>query len=300
MRVAGAPAVLTIDVHERPHLSRNLDHLASALDELGLKATLFVPAVLLENPSILGPLVQLTQEGHELGCHGLTHAHDESFAHLPEQLQRRKLTTATKIFEDQTGGPVRLFRAPAFRLSAATLRILEELGYVADSSVPSTRLGILSSDMWNVSCLVAPRKPYHPHVNSPFRKGSMSLLEIPMSCFLVPFSISFLQVFGLRIMRMYLTALETESRQNGKPIVYMAHVEDFYPSDHVEPRKKFSIKYFLPSRDHGIEARYLLEERDMFKIYELNTRFCTELAASPSLSFSTMGQYVARLGDQTD
>ena len=297
MRATGAPAVLTIDVHDRPHLSRNLDHLASALGQLGLKATLFVPAVLLEDPSILRPLVSLTQEGHELGCHGLTHANDESFVHLSEQVQREKLTIATKIFEDRTGGPVRLFRAPAFRLSAVTLRILEELEYVADCSVPSTRLSVLSSDMWNINYLFAPRKPYHPHVNSPFRKGSMSLLEIPMSCFLVPFSISFLQVFGLRIMRMYLAALETESRQNGKPIVYMTHVEDFYPSEHVEPKTKITFKHFIPSQDYGIKARYLLGERDMFKIYELNTRFCAELAANPNLRFSTMGEYVERLGD---
>ena len=125
----------------------------------------------------------------------------------------------------------------------------------------------------------------------------MSLLEIPMSCFLVPFSISFLQVFGLRIMRMYLAALETESHQNGKPIVYMAHVEDFYPSEHVEPKKKITIKHFIPSQDHGIKARYLLGERDMFKIYELNTKFCAELEANPNLWFSTMGEYVERLDD---
>lgn len=295
MKAAEVSALLTIDVHDRPHLSRNLEYLLPALDGLNLKATLFVPAVLLEKSSILSPLLELRRAGHELGCHGLTHSLDESFAHLPEHVQREKLTTATKIFEDKTGIPARVFRAPAFRLSAATLRILDELDYVADSSVPSTRLGILSSDMWNNRYLVAPRKPYHPHERSFFRKGSMSLLEIPMSCFFVPFSVSFLQVFGLRIMRRYLKVLETESHRTGKPIVYMAHVEDFYPSEHVEPKQKFNIRYLFPSKNHGFEVRYLLAERDESKIFELNTKFCAELAANPRFSFTTMSQYVSLL-----
>ena len=83
-------AVLTIDVHDRPNLAAELDHLIEELDGLGLKATVFVPAILVRDEGVRAALLRLVVEGHEIGCHGLTHDAEDSYAHLPEAEQRER------------------------------------------------------------------------------------------------------------------------------------------------------------------------------------------------------------------
>ncbi len=292
---AASPAILTLDIHDRPNLVGELDNLIESLDSLGLKATLFVPAILAKRDDVLGALRRVASEGHEIGCHGLTHDAEDSYAHLPESDQRERLTMATQILEDALEQSITLFRAPVFRLSAATLTVLADLGYVADTSVPSTRLSILSSDMWNLGYLIAPRRPYHPSTRSAFRRGSVDIWEVPVSCILIPFTVSFLQVFGPRVTGAYLAALQVESRQTGKPIVYMAHPEDFFPSQVVHPKWKFHPRQFLPSRNHGFTIRYAFSERDEHKVYEANMAFTGTMAGDHRLEFRTLGDYVAGL-----
>ncbi len=290
-------AILTIDVHDRPNLPAELDHLIEELDGLGLKATVFVPAILVQDEGVLGAVRRLVAEGHEIGCHGLTHDAEDSYAHLPEADQRERLVKATEILESALESAITLFRAPVFRLSAVTLTILAELGYVADTSVPSTRLSLLSSDMWNAGYLWAPRRPYHPSPKSAFRRGSVGIWEVPVSCILIPFTVSFLQVFGLKVTKAYLGALRTESRMTGKPIVYMAHPEDFFPSRFVRPKWKFGYRQFLPSRTHGLAIRYAFGERDEHKIYELNMAFVGTMADNDHIEFKTLGDFVAGLDE---
>lgn len=289
------PAMLTLDVHERPNLESELDHLGGALEELGLRATLFVPAVLFEDRGVERALRLLQAAGHEIGCHGLTHDAEDSYAHLPEDEQRRRLTKATGMIEDSLGVKVDLFRAPVFRLSAATLKVLDELGYRADTSVPSTRLSVLSSDMWNFGYLRAPRRPYHPDPRSAFSRGNLSIWEVPVSCYLIPFTVSFLQVFGPAVTARYLASLVAEGRRTGKPIVYMAHPEDFFPSRHVRPPWKFKMRDFIPSKTHGLAVRYAFGERDEFVIYEKNMAFAAGLAGDERLAMTTLGEYVETL-----
>lgn len=289
------PAMLTLDVHPRPNLVAELENLGSELEEADLRVSLFIPAVLLEKKGVDRALLALQTAGHEIGCHGLTHDAEDSYAHLPEDEQRRRLTKATGVIEDAIGSKVDLFRAPVFRLSSATLTVLDELGYRADTSIPSTRLSILSSDMWNLGYLRAPRRPYHPSPKDPFRRGSLSIWEVPVSCYAIPFTVSFLQVFGMGVMQNYLSALVAEGRKTGKPVVYMAHPEDFFPSDVVHPRKKLHPRDFLPSKTHGFAIRYAFGERDERKIFDLNTGFVSSMAADPRLTFTTLGQYVDSL-----
>src|SRR5262249_5350005 len=131
----------------------------------------------------------LTKAGHELGCHGLTHRR-EYYNAMSEEAQEDCLRRATAALSDLIGDPVKFFRAPAFKISGTTLRILEGLGYEADLSINSQRLGVFSSDTWNVSWMLAPRKPYHPDFNQPWKRSESRLWEIPLSCFLVPFTIN--------------------------------------------------------------------------------------------------------------
>ena len=49
---AASPAILTRDIHDRPNLVGELDNLIESLDSLGLKATLFVPAILAKRDDV--------------------------------------------------------------------------------------------------------------------------------------------------------------------------------------------------------------------------------------------------------
>lgn len=78
------------------------------------------------------------------------------------------------MLEDVTGNNITCFRAPAFRISADTFRVLEELNVYADLSVCSQRIPLLSSQIKNYHWLLAPRVPYHPSIDDPYSAGNLN------------------------------------------------------------------------------------------------------------------------------
>jgi hypothetical protein len=91
-----------------------------------------------------------------------------------------KLANLTRLFQDRFGYSPRTFRAGRFGLSHFTLSILEDLGYEIDSSV--------TPFMWwwqergkGVNFLGAPSQPYFPEVGDFRKKGSMKILEVPVT-----------------------------------------------------------------------------------------------------------------------
>ena len=72
--------------------------------------------------------------GHELACHGWYH---EDFADLPSDEQAGILERSVAAVRDRTGEAPRGFRAPYWSLAPDTLRLVEEAGYVYDSSLMS-------------------------------------------------------------------------------------------------------------------------------------------------------------------
>jgi len=170
---------------------------------------------------------QLADCGHEIGCHGLSHNDEEEYNRLPYEKQFSYISEATHILSDIIDTKVDSFRAPRVKVSVPTYRVLEELGYLTDSSVCSQRMDLISSNMFNRDWLFAPRLPYHPSVTSPFRRGDCSVLIVPVSALAVPFISSVLYVFGLTFMKILFRLLYTESLMTGKPIVYMYHPYEF-------------------------------------------------------------------------
>ena len=102
------------------------------LTKNSLKATFFVLGWLAER---LPHLVREIQDrGHEVASHGFAHnlCNDE-----PKDRLKQDLLDSKKLLEDIISAPVFGYRAPSFSISDDTLKVIEECGYLYDSSFNS-------------------------------------------------------------------------------------------------------------------------------------------------------------------
>jgi hypothetical protein len=147
----------------------------------GIRSTFFVPGeVAQEHP---GAARRILDHGHEIACHGLEHQKNEFLA--SRNKQTLAIEEVERIFQEQIHVRPVGFRAPCLRANTDTLSVLEEHGYVYDSSVvPSFVPGYYGS-------FGSPHAPYYPSIDSLRRKGASKLLEIPVSVNpLLPLSLS--------------------------------------------------------------------------------------------------------------
>lgn len=291
------PILLTYDIHTHaahsaPEVDRYLHHVLELHARIGVRASFFFPAEAAR--AMKQTVVSLVREGHAVGCHGLTHR-SESYKAMPLADQRENLSRATREIEDIIQQRVTFFRAPVFKISGATIRVLEELGYEADLSMNSQRLGLLSSDVWNVSWMVAPRRPYHPDCDHPWLKGQAKLWEIPLSCTLLPYMSSTALVCGLGFMKAFFWSLRVESRFVRKPIVYMAHPEEFCSWREGRPRQPFRWRDMVPTPAEGLRFRRALLEVDPKKIAETSEALLEHMCGDGHVRLLTVPEYVAQL-----
>ena len=109
------------------------------------KATFFVLGWIAEK------LPQLVREihsrGHEIASHGYNH---DLSNHLSSSELKQDLTDSKKRLENLTGSPIFGYRAPSFAINDYILKIIEDCGYLYDSSYNSFsmhgRYGQISSD----------------------------------------------------------------------------------------------------------------------------------------------------------
>jgi hypothetical protein len=263
----------------------------------GIRATFFFTA----QPAdvYLEEFDKMRAQGHELGCHGLTHGDEENYNRMPEPMQRAYIEQATERLQSLIGEPVRAFRSPHVKTSATTLSLLARNGYLADSSVCSQRIDFVSSNLINTGWILAPRRPYRPHRDSAFRLGDLAIWEIPVSAAVVPFISSALRVLGLPAMKALFKLLYAESRRTGKPIVYLAHPTEFRARK-VKGRKglwKLYVRreYFTPSfiRVHGLRLRNLLYSVNGEVLYQNTQDLFAYMASLPDVRFMTVSEYIS-------
>lgn len=94
------------------------------------------------------------------------------------EVERRKLENLTMLFQSAFGYLPTAFRAGRWGMSTATLDILEQLGYLVDSSVCPFRThtfgGGLEVNYWG-----APLQPYRPSRRNVVKKGRHRIIEAP-------------------------------------------------------------------------------------------------------------------------
>ena len=128
---------ITVDVEEDcPPMLTSTRGMEEGLPELlnlfkkeGVKATFFVTGMMAEQYPEL--IYRIPKEGHELGCHGYTH---ERFDRMDKDEAKIALKKAGKVLR-QFEKRLVSFRAPNLQFPAKYLKLLEEEGYLYDSSL---------------------------------------------------------------------------------------------------------------------------------------------------------------------
>jgi polysaccharide deacetylase family protein (PEP-CTERM system associated) len=184
---------LTIDVEDwfHPELVRDHVDLAKAegrvpeavylllnlLNKHRVKATFFILGeVALRYPDLIR---QLHREGHELGCHGMSH---RMLKDLGEETFRKELLDFRSLTKEILGDvEIKGFRAPTFSLdreSRWALPILRDFGYRYDSSIFPAK--IFLNRMYGIKN--GPRFPYRISFDDPGREDPSSpLWEFPVA-----------------------------------------------------------------------------------------------------------------------
>lgn len=293
------PILVTLDVHCYPEIEEEInlwiEEALRLLDNFCIEATFFFPAVVAEK--LAGCVKMILINGHEIGCHGLTHGAEEQYHLMSYEKQKAMLYEAKRRIERITTKEVIAFRSPAYKINGDTIRALEENGFKFDSSVNPQRLGILSSDVMNIGWLYSPRKPYHPSFNNPFiaKTGEVSLWEISQSAFILPFMSNTGIAFGGTLMKLFYRMLYIESHFKKNPIVYMFHPEDIYPK-RKKLRYKFEWKHLLPSRKIGFGIRNILfHNRNPERITKQNIGLLEMMKNSPGIKFYTFRKMLGLL-----
>jgi hypothetical protein len=192
-----------------------LQILLQLLNKHEIKATFFVPGKVAEKH--VEAIGLIGKDGHEVACHGLYHEKNECLLSMSDQ--RNRIKEASRIIARVHGAPPRGFRAPCLRINNITLDVLEECGYTYDSSIlPTSIPGYYGSPM-------APTRPYNPSQLSIRKKGSLKLLEIPVSInpvVPIPLSAAWMRNLGLSWVKF---GLRTNFAL-GNPVVFYIHPRD--------------------------------------------------------------------------
>ena len=225
-----------------------LPRLLDLYDKYGVKATFFYIALFAKQHPEIVKIVQ--QRGHEIACHGLTHQHDKAFDVMPYNEQLEHLSTAKKILEDIAGEEVVSFRAPALRVSFDTPKALIEAGFKFDSSVAPQRMDMFMSlgSKNKLQWFGAPRTPYRASKANLARKGDSSIIEVPVSSFVVPYIGTFMRISPL-LNATTRRVLYWETKNTEKPINFLIHPNEVITEEnlHTETQRRASsyIGYLL-------------------------------------------------------
>lgn len=254
-----------------------------------IESTLFLPAKMAE---ALGSEIQaLIQDGHEIGCHGLTHGDEEDYNRMSEDMQRAYICEATEVLREVAGRSISSFRGPRMKTSHLTQSVLAERGYTADCSVASQRIDFISSNLVNLGWIIAPRLPYRPSHRSAFRKGDQDIWVVPLSAVVVPFISSALYILKTRFMKAVFRILYMESQRTGKPIVYLIHPFEFAPSTlRHEPE---GLSFMQEIRTHGFLVRERFLEKNHCERFRMNVELFKYMKSFPNVQFRTVRQYVS-------
>jgi len=118
----------------------------------------------------------IAARGHEIACHGMHHV---DMSVLGPERFARDLARARDLLTRLTGAPPLGFRGPNLVFEPWAIAILEDLGFLYDSTVCASRsIGGKYKGWAN-----APSHPYHPARDAIGRVGDARLVELPIPAF---------------------------------------------------------------------------------------------------------------------
>ena len=109
-------------------IEKGAPRLLELFADVGVRATYFTTGEVADRYP--GAVSALLQDGHELGCHGVTHS---AFDRMDERTARWEIDESSRTL--RRFAPVTSFRAPYLRFPEAFVPLLEEHGFALDSSL---------------------------------------------------------------------------------------------------------------------------------------------------------------------
>jgi hypothetical protein len=191
-----------------------------------------------------------------LGTHGWAHGgleQDEDFRTAGYEQQRDWIRRSTEAVERAAGVRPVIFRAPNLWISETTLRVLEEEGYLYDSSIPARRFDLGFGRVHYVKYFWAPTRPYRLCEMNLGRPGASGITEVPPSACLLPINLATLRVLGLSILGKMIAWI---SRGSGHVVFYCHPSEFVYAKEQQFPRtmSKWNRMGMRPSNLWLVEA----------------------------------------------
>jgi len=242
-----------------------LPQFQSLCDESGLKPTYLVTYQVASDARSRETLQALVAAGKcEIGahCHAwstppLDSRLDTGQWHTflyeyPAETQREKLASLTQLLADAFGQGPRSHRAGRFGIDGTGMQILEELGYLVDTSVTPLQAWSKArgAELRGPCYVAAPPDPYHPSVEDVTRPGSLHILEVPVT---IDFAWPMPTWLRARLVRL-------RSGRDGRPGVFTRLVGKVGPARLVWLRPTFasSAAMMRLSRRHLKEGRSVL------------------------------------------
>tara|TARA_B100001964_G_scaffold114878_2_gene128100 strand:+ start:3452 stop:4363 length:912 start_codon:yes stop_codon:yes gene_type:complete len=257
--------------------SASIERMLDLFDQFNFKATFFIVGKDAQNPEKRILLKKILQRGHELANHSLSHL--KGLGSQPLKIKKKEIIEADKILSDISEKKICGFRAPGYSVDEEILDILEENGYLYDSSIfPSFFCTLLSKvelkkgespAYGNFKNSIAPLYIYRPLKGKMWKQGNRRLVEIPVTTmpFLrIPFQMSFVYASHTKIFDIgyYLT------RKFGSTFNYLLHGIELIDELN-DSRFPQQFKINIP-----IEKRLEIYKNIFFKISKYNNIITSE------------------------
>ena len=150
----------------------NLDKILSIFKKHGIAATLFITGQVLEKYS---DLVKGWAQDFEIACHSFSHSFWNT---LGPQERENELTNYFNLYQKIFNAKPRGFRAPSHLIDQEGIKLLEDRGFLYDSSVVPHYPFLKKYRGFKGR---APLSPYRPSSQNYRQKGDMKILEIPLT-----------------------------------------------------------------------------------------------------------------------
>ena len=161
--------------------------------KFSIKATFFIIGADALVPEHAKIIKQIAAQGHEIANHSMSHP--LNFSSLDSEKIQEEIKNSHEILERISGRRVLGFRAPTFSINERVLEILENLGYVYDSSVLPSFIAPLALNCAhsilggkprniagaNIRFAKTPLCPYRPDMKDMAKTGQGQLYEMPLS-----------------------------------------------------------------------------------------------------------------------
>ncbi len=231
-----------------PTYTEGLPRLLDILDKHGVRGTFFLVGREMQKRSHRATIRRIVESGHEVANHTMNH--HPNFGGLSREEKVEEIENMARAAEDLTGQKVVGFRAPVHWIDRVTMDVLEERGYLYDSSIyPSFFFPLQQAiirwkardkrskihrgnALWNFS----PKGPFRPHEKYIWLRGKRNIVEIPLSVvpFLnLPFYGTFVLFSGILYFRVGLSLIRLFAGR----VVFQYHpIEVLGLEDRVDPR----------------------------------------------------------------